>query len=111
MRAGPLVSKEKPARSCGRNNGRGVLTLQLDVTNLCAAGDLFRMQRRLSLFKRQRHQFVLVVENINQGAVRWRRRKKFLSGGGAQDEYNEPKENTMDVSSFHVDAACRSPVR
>ncbi len=90
-----------------------MLAFQFDVADLCTLRHVVGMQRRLPLFKPKRSEFVLIVENVNEGAIGGRQWQEFLGSGRLRDEdEDERKEpNPSNVSSAFVHAACRSPVR
>ena len=83
MRARSLIGEQKPPRRRSGQDCRCMLAFQFDVTHSIGLRHLLRVQRRVSLFERQRHELILLIEDIDKFAIRWRSRQKFLSEGGA----------------------------
>lgn len=78
MFAGALVREKKNPGRCSFEDRLGMFALEFEVTDLGTPCDPVRMKRRLSRFKWQWHQFVLLVEHVDQSAIGWRGRKEFL---------------------------------
>ena len=85
-----------------------MLAFQFDVADLRTLRHLVRMQRRLPLFKQERPEFVLIVENVNQSTVGGRRWQEFLGAFSSRYENDEEsqKNNSLNVSHILVHAVC-----
>src|SRR5439155_7884857 len=111
MHARPLISEKKDPGRGRFEDGHRMLALHFDITNLRTLRFGLWPQRRLPPLEGQRHQFVLIVQGVDQTTIRWRRRQEFLgpSVSRGEREDDQPREcNDGEASLDLVQSYSRS---
>src|SRR5439155_718818 len=110
MHAGPLIGEEKNPRRGRFEGGHRMFAFQLDITDLRTFRSRLWPERGLALLERQRHEFVLIVEGVDQTAIGWSRRQELLgpSVWRHQDDDGPKQSNDGEVQPDLAQAAISS---